>query len=244
MRARRTAGEQIRAIRRRGVMPRGRKVFGIEPHVDSRSPITEPSASTRRVPMSLARSICDCLVVCAAVTAAGCAVPGEPDDTQESAVTLVPTSLSSTPVGYGAATTGGGNKAAVAVSTMAAMQAAIDAYDGTSGLVLNYTGVFNFGTIPDPCTQWTKTAQIVQIKKKNNITVLGANGSSANFGIHIAGPSSNVIVRNMIMGLLSGGSNADSISIEGMSSGVPSNIWIDHNTIFASLTECSNTNNS
>jgi pectate lyase len=152
--------------------------------------------------------------------------------TQESDLTAT------TAVGYGAATTGGGSKAAVSVSTMAAMQSAIDAYDGTSGLVLRYTGTFNFASIT-VCAQWQKAAQIVEIKKKNNITILGANGSSANFGIHIAGPSSNIIVRNMTIGLLPGGEDADSISIEGMSSGVPSNIWIDHNTIFASLTECS-----
>ncbi len=141
-------------------------------------------------------------------------------------------------VGYGGATTGGGNKPAVNVSTMAAMQSAIDAYDGSSGLVLNYTGTFNFASITNVCAQWQKPAQILQIKKKNNITIMGANGSSANFGIHIAGPSSNIIVRNMTIGLLPGGEDADSISIEGMSSGIPSNIWIDHNTIFASLTEC------
>jgi len=172
------------------------------------------------------------LIACSA----GCAAPGVEDTADMSAVEQA--ALSSTPVGYGAATTGGGSKAAVSVATMAAMQAAIDAYDGTSGLVLSYTGQFDFTTIPDPCTQWKKAAQIVEIKKKNNITVLGASGSSANFGLHIAGPSSNVIVRNMTIGLLPGGSDADSISIEGMSSGVPSNIWIDHNTIFASLTLC------
>src|SRR5882757_2177776 len=66
-------------------------------------------------------------------------------------------------VGYGAATTGGGNKTPVNVSTMAAMQAAITAYDGTSGLVLNYTGTFNFATISDVCAQWKKAAQIVEI---------------------------------------------------------------------------------
>jgi len=142
------------------------------------------------------------------------------------------------PVGYGAATTGGGNKAPVNVGTQAAMQAAIDAYDGTSGLVLHYTGVFRFSTITDVCGQWKKAPQIVEIKKKNNITVIGTDGSSVNFGLHIAGPSSNIIVRNMTFGLLPGGEGADSISIEGMSSGIPSNIWIDHNTIFASLTEC------
>jgi pectate lyase len=191
--------------------------------------------------MTLAKSRCGCFAICAALMAAGCDVSDESDEskaTQSTATTPVTTLASTTPVGYGAATTGGGNKAAVNVSTMAAMQSAIDAYDGTSGLVLNYTGVFNFGTIPDPCTQWKLPAQIVEIKKKNNITIIGANGSSVNFGIHIAGPSSNVIVQNMTFGLLPGGDAADSISIEGMSSGVPSNIWIDHNTIFASLTEC------
>lgn len=141
-------------------------------------------------------------------------------------------------VGYGNATTGGGNKAPITVSTLAQAQAAITAYDGTSGLVLSYAGKFNFATITDVCAQWQKPAQILEIKKKNNITILGTNGSSANFGIHIAGPSSNIIVRNMTIGLLQGGEAADSISIEGMSSGMPSNIWIDHNTIFASLTEC------
>ena len=183
--------------------------------------------------MTLAKSSCGWFVTGATLLAAGCAVTDEPDES-EAAGAVVATRA----VGYGAATTGGGTKAAVNVSTMAAMQAAIDAYDGTSGLVLNYTGVFNFGSITDVCAQWRKAAQIVQIKKKNNITIIGANGSSANFGIHIAGPSSNVIVRNMTLGLLPGGDEADSISIEGMSSGIPSNIWIDHNTIFASLTEC------
>jgi pectate lyase len=157
---------------------------------------------------------------------------------QAIASTQPPSLAATSAVGYGAATTGGGNKAAVNVGTMAAMQSAIDAYDGTSGLVLTYTGTFNFATITDVCAQWKKSAQIVEIKRKNNITIKGANGSSANFGIHIAGPSANVIVRNMTIGLLPGGDAADSISIEGMSSGTPSNIWIDHNTIFASLTEC------
>lgn len=182
--------------------------------------------------MSPLQSRWSSFVIGAALVAAGCGVSEEPDELE----VMQPVAASA--VGYGAATTGGGSKAAVTVSTMAAMQSAIDAYDGTSGLVLRYTGVFNFGTITDVCAQWKKAAQIVQIKKKNNITIIGANGASANFGIHIAGPSSNVIVRNITFGLLPGGSDADSISIEGMSSGVPSNIWIDHNTIFASLTEC------
>jgi pectate lyase len=196
--------------------------------------------------MNLARSTCGCFVIGASLMT-GCGVSSEfaePDELDGPASNEATIALGETPaattnvVGYGAATTGGGSKTPVKVSTMAAMQSAIDAYDGVSGLVLNYTGVFNFATITDVCAQWKKDAQILQIKKKNNITILGANGSSANFGVHIAGPSSNIIVRNMTFGLLPGGSDADSISIEGMSSGIPSNIWIDHNTIFASLTDC------
>lgn len=152
--------------------------------------------------------------------------------------TLDMTQAIAAPVGYGAATTGGGNQPPVQVATRAAAQAAIDAYDGTSGLVLLYTGVFDFAAISDVCAQWKKPAQIVEIKRKNNITLVGADGSSANFGIHIAGPSANVIVRNMTLGLLPGGEAADAISVEGMSSGTPANVWIDHNTIFASLIEC------
>lgn len=142
------------------------------------------------------------------------------------------------PVGYGAATTGGGSKTPVTVTTLAQAQAQIDAYTG-GGLVLLYTGKFDYSTITDVCAQWQKPAQTLEIKNKNDITILGSSDSTANFGIHIAGSATNVIVQNMTMGLLQGGTAADSISIEGMSSGKPSNIWIDHNTIFASLTMCS-----
>ena len=141
------------------------------------------------------------------------------------------------PVGYGAATTGGGAKTPVTVTSLADAQAKIDAYK-SGGLVLYYTGKFDYNTITDVCAQWKKPAQTLEIKNKSDITILGASDSSANFGIHIAGSASNIIVQNMTIGLLPGGESADSISLEGMSSGKPNNIWIDHNTIFASLTMC------
>jgi pectate lyase len=142
------------------------------------------------------------------------------------------------PLGYGQAATGGGSTTAVDASTMAAIQAAIDAYSGSGGLTIRYTGKFDFSTISDPCTQWHLTAQIVEIKKKNDITLIGADGSAANFGIHIASSSSNIIVRNMTFGLLPGGDSSDAISVEGMSGGVPTNIWIDHNELFSSMATC------
>jgi pectate lyase len=121
---------------------------------------------------------------------------------------------------------------------VAALQAAVDAYSGTGGLVLEYTGQFDFASIPDPCTQYTLAVQTLEIKRKSDITLLGADGSAANFGIHIASTSSNIIIRNMTFGLLPGGGSADAICVEGMSDGVPTNIWIDHNELFSSMVEC------
>jgi pectate lyase len=142
------------------------------------------------------------------------------------------------PTGYGQATTGGGSKAAVDASSMAAVQSAIDGYSGAGGLVIRYTGKFNFSSISDPCNQHNLPAQTVEIKKKNDITIIGQDGSAANFGLHIAASSSNIIIRNMVFGLLPGGGDSDVISLEGMSGGVPSNIWIDHNELFSSMVEC------
>jgi pectate lyase len=144
----------------------------------------------------------------------------------------------SKPVGYGQNTTGAGSAATTEVNSMAALQAAIDAYSGSGGLSLRYTGKFDFSTIADPCTQHTLPAQTVEIKKRNDITLVGADGSAANFGIHIAASSSNIIIRNMVFGLLPGAGDSDAISVEGMSGGVPTNIWIDHNELWSSMVEC------
>ncbi len=141
-------------------------------------------------------------------------------------------------VGYGKAATGGGSSTPLEVSSREALQAAIDAYSGSGGLVLKYTGKFNYSQISDPCVQHTLEAQKIEIKKKSDITLLGADGSSANFGIHVAASSSNIIIRNMTIGLLPGGSDSDIISLEGMSGGVPTNVWIDHNELFSSMAEC------
>jgi pectate lyase len=135
-------------------------------------------------------------------------------------------------------TTGGGNATPKMVATVTEMQAAIDAYAGSGGLVLKYTGAFDFSTITDPCVQHTLPAQIAEIKGKSDISIIGADGSSANFGLHIAADSHNIIVQNMTMGLTPGGSDSDLISIEGMSAGFPTNIWIDHNELFTSLATC------
>jgi pectate lyase len=144
------------------------------------------------------------------------------------------------PIGYGAATTGGGAATPVEVASFAEAEAALAAYrsafkDGDeSALVLRYTGSFDFATIGDVCAQHTLDAQTLELKEMDNVTFEGAPGSSANFGIHI-NRARNVIVRNMTMGLLPGGGDSDAITIEGNgTNGDVENVWIDHNELFSS----------
>jgi pectate lyase len=126
------------------------------------------------------------------------------------------------------------------VGSFAEAQAALDAYrdafkDGAqNALVLHYSGTFDYATITDVCAQHQKDAQILSVKEMENVTVLGLPGSSANFGIKI-NRAKNVIVRNMTMGLLPGGGDADAISIEGNgTNGDVEDVWIDHNDLFSS----------
>jgi pectate lyase len=145
-----------------------------------------------------------------------------------------------TPVGYGSATTGGGAAAPVVVATYDEAQAVLDDYrdafkEGTqTALVLRYTGSFDFSTITDVCAQHTKAAQILEVKELENLTIVGAPGSSANFGIKVS-RAKNIIIRNMTMGLLPGGGSSDAITLEGNdTNGDVENVWVDHNDLFSS----------
>lgn len=162
-------------------------------------------------------------------------VPGTPEPTD-----CVLPAVIATPVGYGSATTGGGNAAPVVVNTYDAAQAALDDYrdafeEGTqTALVLRYTGSFDFSTITDVCAQHTKAEQILEIKEIENVTILGAPGSSANFGLKVS-RAKNVIIRNLTLGLLPGGGSSDAITLEGNdTNGDVENVWVDHNDLFSS----------
>jgi pectate lyase len=98
-------------------------------------------------------------------------------------------------------------------------------------MIKNHT-VDASGNCPNP--RWSDAYRYVEIKEMTKgVTIIGANGSSANFGI-VVNKSSNVIIRNMKIGALAGASNdADMIRID---SG--SNVWVDHNELFAVNNEC------
>jgi pectate lyase len=112
---------------------------------------------------------------------------------------------------------------------------------GAYPLIITYTG--NDQVISDhtvnasgncPKARWNDAYRYVEIKEfTKGITIIGANGSSANFGV-VVNKSSNVIVRNMKIGALAGANNdADMLRID---SG--SNVLIDHNELFAVNNEC------
>ncbi|PUA27903.1 MAG: pectate lyase [Cellvibrio sp. 79] len=117
---------------------------------------------------------------------------------------------------------------------------------GAYPLIITYTGnedslinqmikdhtVDSSGNCPKP--RWSEAYRYVEIKEfTKGITIIGANGSSANFGV-VVNKSSNVIIRNMKIGALAGASNdADMLRID---SG--SNVWVDHNELFAVNNEC------
>ena len=150
----------------------------------------------------------------------------------------------------GFATTDGGNKTGSLVRTASTMQGIINAIAeakaASKPLVVTYTGnedalinqvikdhtVDASGNCPKP--RWNDAYREVQIKDNHlGITIQGANGSSANFGITMI-KSSNIIIKNMKMGALAGANNdADVLRIDNSS-----NIWIDHNELFAVNNEC------
>lgn len=117
---------------------------------------------------------------------------------------------------------------------------------GAYPLIITYTGnedsliatiikdqtVDTAGNCPKP--HWNDDYRFVEIKEfTKGITILGTNGSSANFGI-VVNKSSNVIIRNMKIGALGGANNdADMIRID---SGT--NVLVDHNELFAVDNEC------
>ncbi|HSC69673.1 MAG TPA: pectate lyase [Cellvibrio sp.] len=98
-------------------------------------------------------------------------------------------------------------------------------------MIANHT-VDASGNCPNP--RWNDAYRFVEIKEMTKgVTIIGANGSSANFGV-VVNKSSNVIIRNMKIGALAGANNdADMIRID---SGT--NVWVDHNELFAVNNEC------
>ncbi|MFJ5332604.1 pectate lyase PelA [Pectobacterium versatile] len=153
----------------------------------------------------------------------------------------------------GYATTDGGDVSGAVKKTARSLQEIVDIIEaakkdssgkavkgGAYPLVITYNGnedALIKAAEANICGQWSKPVRGVEIKEfTKGITILGTNGSSANFGIWMVN-SSNVVVRNMRFGYMPGGaSDGDAIRIDNSP-----NVWIDHNEIFAKNFECAGT---
>nr|CAA43402.1 pectate lyase [Pectobacterium carotovorum] len=153
----------------------------------------------------------------------------------------------------GYATTDGGDVSGAVKKTARSLQEIVDIIEaakkdssgkavkgGPYPLVITYNGnedALIKAAEANICGQWSKDPRGVEIKEfTKGITILGTNGSSANFGIWMVN-SSNVIVRNMRFGYMPGGAkDGDAIRIDNSP-----NVWIDHNEIFAKNFECAGT---
>ncbi|MFF9125629.1 polysaccharide lyase family 1 protein [Streptomyces sp. NPDC014889] len=112
----------------------------------------------------------------------------------------------SSPVGFGAGTTGGGSASAVTVSTLSAFKSAVT---GGTAKVIKVNGLISLSG---------------QVDIGSNTTVLGV-GSSSGFtggGLRLKNVS-NVVVRNLQISKAVG---TDAITVQGSTK-----VWIDHNSL-------------
>ncbi|MFE9173849.1 polysaccharide lyase family 1 protein [Streptomyces kebangsaanensis] len=112
----------------------------------------------------------------------------------------------SSPVGFGAGTTGGGGASAVTVSTLSAFKSAVA---GSTAKVVKVSGTISLSG---------------QVDIGSNTTVLGV-GSSSGFtggGLRLKNVG-NVVVRNLNISKAVG---TDAITVQGSTK-----VWIDHNTL-------------
>nr|BAA00155.1 pectate lyase I precursor [Pectobacterium carotovorum]prf//1404233A pectate lyase I [Pectobacterium carotovorum] len=153
----------------------------------------------------------------------------------------------------GYATTDGGDVSGAVKKTARSLQEIVDIIEaakkdssgkavkgGAYPLVITYNGnedALIKAAEANICGQWSKDPRGVEIKEfTKGVTILGTNGSSANFGIWMVN-SSNVVVRNMRFGYIRA---AQKMAMPSVLITRP-NVWIDHNEIFAKNFECAGT---
>jgi len=137
--------------------------------------------------------------------------------------------------GY-ATTTGGGDAKPIYVKTMEELESAVF-WRGHKVIV--YTGNEDAAikaAEAEPCGQWKKPVREIIISA-SHVTIIGAPGSSANFGIRLR-DASDIIIQDMTMGMIQGGpNNGDVIGIEKGSH----NVWLHHNNFFNKNLDCPGT---
>lgn len=136
--------------------------------------------------------------------------------------------------------TGGGSAPQITISNYADLVtklAELQSAKSTTPTVIYYTG--NEDSLikaaqADVCGQYSKTSRTIPLKRISNLTIIGADGSSANFGFNMV-DSSNIIIRNMTLAMMPGGLSSDGITVDSST-----NVWLDHNTLYTRNYTCPN----
>jgi pectate lyase len=170
----------------------------------------------------------------AATAAVGAAICVVLPTTQASAATGSATGYATLNGG----TTGGAGGSTVRATTGTAIHAALCGRASSSTpITIQVEGTINHGNTAKVSGSSCNTAAgVIELKEISNVTIVGV-GSGAVFdqlGIHIRG-SSNIIIQNVTVKNVkkSGSPTSNGGDAIGMESDVH-NVWIDHNTLFAS----------
>jgi pectate lyase len=145
--------------------------------------------------------------------------------------------MATTSGGFSTAT-GGASATQITISNYADLLTELTALQkakSTTPTVIYYTG--NEDTLiaaaeANVCGQYGKASRTIDIKRISNLTILGANGSSANFGFNMVN-SSNIIIRNMTFAMMPGGLSSDGVTVDSST-----NVWLDHNTLYTRNYKC------
>lgn len=147
--------------------------------------------------------------------------------------------------GTGGFSTATGGEGATAANTftfnnykdLADKLAAMQKAKSTTPTIINYTG--NEDSLitaaqADVCGQYGKASRTISIKRISNLTIVGGDKSSANFGFNLVS-SSNIVIRNMTIAMMPGGLSSDGITVDSST-----NVWVDHNTMYTRNYTCPN----
>ena len=135
-------------------------------------------------------------------------------------------------------TTGGAGGATVRATTGTAIHAALCGRASSSTpIIIQVEGTINHGNTTKVSGSSCNTAAgVIEIKEVSNVTIVGVGGGAVfdQLGIHLRS-ASNVIIQNVTVKNVkkSGSPTSNGGDAIGMESDVH-NVWIDHNTLFAS----------
>lgn len=135
-------------------------------------------------------------------------------------------------------TTGGAGGSTVRATTGTAIHAALCGRASSSTpIIIQVEGTITVGNTTKVSGSSCNTADgVIELKEISNVTIIGVGGGAVfdQVGIHLR-DSSNIIVQNVTVRNVkkSGSPTSNGGDAIGMESGVH-NVWIDHNTLFAS----------